>query len=95
MSHLDEKEIKSRPSSRTKATDPKLDQEALTKVRTGIAMVLSSIVAVAATDSIGPSVLETINSLLNYLKTSINNCVRNPKIITSEQLFQVLVRKCD
>ena len=89
MSHLDDQETKSRPSSRSKTTDSTIDQETLTKVRTGIAIVLSSIVAVAATDTIGLSVLETINSLLEYLKTSITNCVRNTRIKSSEQRFQV------
>lgn len=45
--------------------------EVTTKVRTGIVNVLSSIVAIAAAESIGPSVLEIINSLLNYLHNSI------------------------
>ena len=47
--------------------------EITTKVRTGIVIVLSSIVAIAAAESIGPSVLEIINSLLNYLHYSIRS----------------------
>lgn len=43
------------------------------KVKIGIVSVLSSIIAIAAAESIGPSVLEIINSLLEHLRTSINN----------------------
>lgn len=43
------------------------------QIKIGIVTVLSSIVAIAAAESIGPSVLEIINSLLEHLRTSINN----------------------
>ena len=43
------------------------------RIRTGVVNVLSNIVAITAAGAIGPSVLEIINSLLNYLKASINN----------------------
>lgn len=42
------------------------------QVKIGIVSVLSSIIAIAAAESIGPSVLEIINSLLEHLRTSIN-----------------------
>ncbi|KAK7576402.1 hypothetical protein V9T40_012688 [Parthenolecanium corni] len=41
------------------------------KVRTNVADVLSKIIAIAAGESIGPTVLEIINSLLTHLHTSI------------------------
>lgn len=41
-------------------------------IKIGIVSVLSSIIAIAAAESIGPSVLEIINSLLEHLRTSIN-----------------------
>lgn len=42
------------------------------KVKIGVVTVLSGIIAIAAAESIGPSVLEIINSLLEHLRTSIN-----------------------
>lgn len=41
-------------------------------IKIGIVSVLSSIIAIAAAESIGPSVLEIINSLLEHLRTSLN-----------------------
>lgn len=41
-------------------------------IKIGIVFVLSNIIAIAATESIGPSVLEIINSLLEHLRTSLN-----------------------
>lgn len=41
-------------------------------IKIGIVSVLSSIIAIAASESIGPSVLEIINSLLEHLRTSLN-----------------------
>ncbi|XP_054275063.1 protein EFR3 homolog cmp44E isoform X2 [Macrosteles quadrilineatus] len=41
------------------------------KIRTSIADVLSKIIAIAAEESVGPSVLEIINSLLTHLKGSV------------------------
>ncbi|XKL60612.1 hypothetical protein PGB90_007669 [Kerria lacca] len=41
------------------------------KIRTNIADVLSKIIAIAAGESIGPTVLEIINSLLTHLRTSV------------------------
>lgn len=41
------------------------------KVRTNVADVLSKIIAIAAGESIGPTVLEIINSLLTHLRTSV------------------------
>lgn len=43
-------------------------------IRTSIAEVLSKIIAIAAGESVGPSVLEIINSLLNHLRDSVKNC---------------------
>lgn len=78
MGHLDEKSkqqnLATADFSHSNATITKdeIDNiEMSTKVRTGIVTVLSSIVAIAAAESIGPSVLEIINSLLNYLHNSI------------------------
>lgn len=56
-------------------------------MRTGIAAVLASIVAIAAGASIGPTVLEIINSLLNHLRTSINFCVKI-NAVNAERRFQ-------
>ncbi|XP_050305560.1 protein EFR3 homolog cmp44E isoform X2 [Anthonomus grandis grandis] len=42
-------------------------------IRTSIAEVLSKIIAIAAGESVGPSVLEIINSLLNHLRDSVRN----------------------
>lgn len=41
-------------------------------IKIGIVSVLSSIIAIAAAESIGPSVLEIINSLLEHLRTSLS-----------------------
>lgn len=41
-------------------------------IKIGIVYVLSNIIAIAAAESIGPSVLEIINSLLEHLRTSLN-----------------------
>lgn len=42
------------------------------RIKIGVVTVLSGIIAIAAAESIGPSVLEIINSLLEHLRTSIN-----------------------
>ncbi|CAG9855837.1 unnamed protein product [Phyllotreta striolata] len=42
-------------------------------IRTNIAGVLSKIIAIAAGESVGPSVLEIINSLLSHLRDSVRN----------------------
>ncbi|XP_030764003.1 protein EFR3 homolog cmp44E isoform X2 [Sitophilus oryzae] len=42
-------------------------------IRTSIAEVLSKIIAIAAGESVGPSVLEIINSLLNHLRDSVRH----------------------
>ncbi|XP_044744134.1 protein EFR3 homolog cmp44E isoform X2 [Coccinella septempunctata] len=44
-------------------------------IRTSIAAVLSKIIAIAAGESVGPTVLEIINSLLSHLRDSVRNCV--------------------
>lgn len=43
------------------------------KIRTSIADVLSKIIAIAAGESVGPSVLEIINSLLRHLQSSVGH----------------------
>ncbi|GLV39615.1 stambha A [Carabus blaptoides fortunei] len=43
------------------------------KIRTSIADVLSKIIAIAACESVGPSVLEIINSLLRHLQSSVQH----------------------
>ncbi|XP_065171331.1 protein EFR3 homolog cmp44E isoform X2 [Atheta coriaria] len=43
------------------------------KIRTSIVDVLSKIIAIAAGESVGPSVLEIINSLLSHLKDSVRH----------------------
>ncbi|KAI1297895.1 Protein EFR3 -like protein B [Halotydeus destructor] len=80
--HLDKKEVKPRHAK---------DQLAMTNVRTGIATVLLNIVAIAASDSIGPTVLEIINSLLKHLRSSINNSLDNSKTVGGEHQFQETV----
>lgn len=70
MGHLDEKSKQQNKLARNEL-DEDSTTEITTKVRTGIITVLSSIVAIAAAESIGPSVLEIINNLLNYLQISI------------------------
>lgn len=42
-------------------------------IRTSIAGVLSKIIAIAAGESVGPTVLEIINSLLSHLRDSVRN----------------------
>lgn len=42
-----------------------------TKVRTSVAEVLAKIIAIAAGESVGPSVLEIINCLLTHLRASV------------------------
>ncbi|XP_071054459.1 protein EFR3 homolog cmp44E isoform X2 [Onthophagus taurus] len=54
------------------------------KIRTSIVDVLSKIIAIAAGESVGPSVLEIINSLLSHLKDS----VKNPISQAEEKMYQ-------
>lgn len=46
------------------------------EIRTSIADVLSKIIAIAAGESVGPSVLEIINSLLNHLRVSVSKLAK-------------------
>ncbi|XP_034941643.1 protein EFR3 homolog cmp44E isoform X2 [Chelonus insularis] len=55
------------------------------KIRTSIADTLSKIIATAAGESVGPSVLEIINSLLSHLRISVT---RNQYSSNDEQLYQ-------
>lgn len=55
------------------------------KIRTSIADTLSKIIAIAAGESVGPSVLEIISSLLTHLRVSVS---RNPSSSDEEQLYQ-------
>lgn len=59
MDHLDDM---------IRADSASVDQQ----IKIGVVTVLSNIVAIAAAESIGPSVLEIINSLLEHLRTSLN-----------------------
>jgi hypothetical protein len=78
MTHLDEK-------SKSKSTESSI------KIRTGIATVLSQVVAISASGSIGPIVLDIINNLLNHLRSSINNCQSNIRCSEGEKKFQETV----
>ncbi|XP_017774254.1 PREDICTED: protein EFR3 homolog cmp44E isoform X2 [Nicrophorus vespilloides] len=53
-------------------------------IRTSIVDVLSKIIAIAAVESVGPSVLEIINSLLGHLKDSVRHVMSQ----TEEKLYQ-------
>ncbi|XP_011310425.1 protein EFR3 homolog cmp44E isoform X2 [Fopius arisanus] len=55
------------------------------KIRTSIADTLSKIISIAAGESVGPSVLEIINSLLSHLRISVT---RNQHSSPDEQLYQ-------
>ncbi|CAH2986675.1 unnamed protein product [Chilo suppressalis] len=55
------------------------------RVRAARAAVLSNIVAIAAADSVGPSVLEIINNLLTNLRASV---ARDSEKETDEKLYQ-------
>ncbi|XP_060807321.1 protein EFR3 homolog cmp44E isoform X1 [Amyelois transitella] len=61
------------------------DPKARTRVRAARAAVLSNIVAIAAGDSVGPSVLEIINNLLTNLRASV---ARDSEKETDEKLYQ-------
>ncbi|XP_042897803.1 protein EFR3 homolog B isoform X2 [Parasteatoda tepidariorum] len=82
MSHLDEKSRMD--ESEKKRRKPKADA----KVRTGIVNVLANIVSIAAGESIGPSVLEIFNSLLNHLRHSIDVHSTKEKDLIDEKHFQ-------
>ncbi|CAL1272043.1 unnamed protein product [Larinioides sclopetarius] len=82
MGHLDEK-------SRMDDTEKKKKKlRADAKVRTGIVNVLANIVSIAAGESIGPSVLEIFNSLLNHLRHSIDIRTTNETDLIDEKHFQ-------
>ncbi|XP_043276805.1 protein EFR3 homolog cmp44E isoform X2 [Venturia canescens] len=55
------------------------------KIRTSIADTLSKIISIAAGESVGPSVLEIINSLLSHLRISVTT---NQYSSNDEQLYQ-------
>ncbi|XP_023315429.1 protein EFR3 homolog cmp44E [Trichogramma pretiosum] len=55
------------------------------KIRTSIADTLSKIISIAAGESVGPSVLEIISSLLTHLRVSVS---RNMSSTNDEQLYQ-------
>jgi len=59
-------------------------------VRTSMANVLAKIIAIAAGESVGPSVLEIVNSLLNNLKQSVMTEIPVDSVaaVTNEKLFQ-------
>ncbi|KZS10650.1 Protein EFR3 B [Daphnia magna] len=60
------------------------------KVRTSMANVLAKIIAIAAGESVGPSVLEIVNSLLKHLKQSIMSAIPidDKEAVTDEKHFQ-------
>ncbi|XP_018907734.1 protein EFR3 homolog cmp44E isoform X2 [Bemisia tabaci] len=58
------------------------------KIRTSIAEVLAKIIAIAASDSVGPTVLEIINSLLAHLRTSAGRQRPTGHEQDEEQLYQ-------
>lgn len=60
------------------------------KVRTSMANVLAKIIAIAAGESVGPSVLEIVNSLLKHLKQSIMSAIpiEDKEAVTDEKHFQ-------
>ncbi|XP_039747031.1 protein EFR3 homolog cmp44E isoform X1 [Pararge aegeria] len=62
-----------------------VDARARTRVRAARAAVLSNIVAIAAGDSVGPSVLEIINNLLTNLRASV---ARDSEKESDERLYQ-------
>ncbi|XP_022250814.1 protein EFR3 homolog B-like isoform X2 [Limulus polyphemus] len=87
MSHLDEKSRVDDSGQRKPSARPRADA----KVRRGIVTVLSNIVAIAAGESIGPSVLEIFNSLLNHLRNSIDVKNTTPADHENETLLQEAV----
>ncbi|XP_069676587.1 protein EFR3 homolog cmp44E isoform X1 [Periplaneta americana] len=60
------------------------------KIRTSIADVLSKIISIAAGESVGPSVLEIINSLLSHLRVSVTRETPSdePQALRDEKLYQ-------
>ncbi|KAK6622564.1 hypothetical protein RUM44_002376 [Polyplax serrata] len=64
------------------------NSKASPKIRTSIADVLSKIIAIAAEESVGPSVLEIINSLLTHLRTSVSSPSKQKRQETEEKLYQ-------
>ncbi|XP_065226656.1 protein EFR3 homolog cmp44E-like [Planococcus citri] len=60
------------------------------KIRTNVAEVLSKIIAIAASESVGPTVLEIINSLLTNLRTSVTRQSTNTvsDAVEDEKLYQ-------
>jgi len=63
------------------------NSKASPKIRTSVAEVLSKIIAIAAGESIGPSVLEIINSLLTHLRHSVMTEIP-PEHRRDEKMYQ-------
>lgn len=63
------------------------NSKASPKIRTSVAVVLSKIIAIAAGESIGPSVLEIINSLLTHLRCSVMTEIP-PEHRRDEKMYQ-------
>lgn len=57
------------------------------RVRTGITIVLCNLITIAAAESVGPSVLDVFNSLLNQLRKSVCKKV-DKKAAANEKLYQ-------
>ncbi|XP_063218049.1 protein EFR3 homolog cmp44E isoform X2 [Bacillus rossius redtenbacheri] len=66
------------------------NKESSPKIRTSIADVLSKIISIAAGESVGPSVLEIINSLLTHLRISVTRELPgdDPGAHVDEKLYQ-------
>lgn len=60
------------------------------KIKTSIAVVLSKIIAIAAGESVGPSALEIINTLLNHLRISVKELDRPESSQYQEALINAL-----
>lgn len=66
-----------------------LDQTTSPKTKTSLAVVLTKIIAIAAGESVGPSALDIINSLLTLLRDSVST--KNPTIgLYQENLINAL-----
>ncbi|XP_077300597.1 protein EFR3 homolog stmA [Arctopsyche grandis] len=87
MTHLDdEQKISDQAISTLNVTNrPGAGGGDSTRIRTAVAEVLAKIIAIAAGESVGPSVLEIINSLLTHLRSSVTRDSENE---TDEKQYQ-------
>lgn len=63
----------------------------ISKIKTGIVIVISDVVGISAADTFGPSVLENISSLLKHLRSSIKISMNNLEVEAEEKNFQATV----